>query len=119
MSPALQTDSSPLNHLGSPDLCIFDRKGTGKQTRRRRLREGRRRWLREERRRTVAQLVRSGGEDGAGGGEKDPGVWVPWSVLCFLCFYPRSPRLQSASEHKVRSKQRTMSAEGRRLFRER
>ena len=66
-SPALQMDSSPLNPLGSPDLCIFDVKGPGKQMRRsglERVGEGR----------GGTQLVKSGGGDGAAGGEKDPGV---------------------------------------------
>ena len=66
-SSALQMDSSPLNPLGSPDLCIFDVKGPGKQMRRsglERVGEGR----------GGTQLVKSGGGDGAAGGEKDPGV---------------------------------------------
>ena len=60
-------DSSPLNPLGSPDLCIFDGKGPGKQTRTSGLEK-----VGEGHRGT--QLVKSGGGDGAGGGEKDPGV---------------------------------------------
>lgn len=52
----------------------------------------------------------------AGDEQGDPGDWLPHAALFF---YTLSLRLQSTEEQKVKSKERTMNKEGKRLSRER